>query len=129
MLERYKLSRGRVLILLLDQGRSCSAWPSARPATELLQREPTIWSGHADCKAAGCLERLRSPSQPGLRTPAFSMHSRKHGVAMSPALAPPAAWSAAGHPTPLLSWLMSYCFLRSQNSHGKFPEHKVNLRS
>lgn len=83
----------------------------------------------ADGKAAGRLERSRSPSRPGLGTPAFSRHSRKRGVAMSPARAPPAAWSAAGHPSPLLSWLMSYCFLRSQDSHGRFPEHKVSLRS
>lgn len=84
--------------------------------------------------AAGCLERLLLPSWPALGSPAASPHCRKHGAAMSPASTspasmPPATRSTAARSTPLPSWLMSYCFSRSKNSLGKFPEHKVSLRS
>lgn len=121
MLERYKLSRGSVLRLLLDQGPSCSAWPSAR--------EPTIWSRHGglqDCRAFGeAMFALLARAQ----HPCILQALQERGVAMSPASTPPAASSAAGQPTPFFSRLMSYWFSRSKNSLGKFPEHKVSLRS
>lgn len=134
ILERYKLSSGSFLRSLIDQGPSCSAWPSARRARELVQSESTIWShgGQHGCRVFGevtfallACARHSSNLHPGqgvvcCHEPSLSItNSLVH------------SWTS--HLVSLrylfLSWLMSYHFSRSKNSLGKFPEHKVSLGS